>query len=101
MTLTLLNFTCSPPADVISAEFWNVSGVAFIIALIGWIPIPIDAAAWQSIWTLERIKQTGYKSKLGEVQFDSNLGYIGTANFVLCFLKHVIFLLFDCGHQFL
>jgi Mn2+/Fe2+ NRAMP family transporter len=54
-------------------------GVAFLIALMGWMPIPIDAAAWQSIWTVERIKQTGYKPKLKEVLFDFNLGYIGAA----------------------
>lgn len=100
VTLTLLNFTYTPPAEVISTEIWTVSGVAFIIALMGWMPIPIDAAAWQSIWTLERIKQTGYKPKLGEVQFDFNLGYIGTAIIALCFLTLGAFLMFGSGQEY-
>src|SRR5690625_5541272 len=66
----------------------------------GWMPIPIDAAAWQSIWTLERIKQTGYKPKLGEVQFDFNLGYIGTATIALCFLTLGAFLMFGSGQEY-
>jgi Mn2+/Fe2+ NRAMP family transporter len=61
--------------------------VAFLIALMGWMPIPIDAAAWHSLWTLERTKQTKYKPKLRESLIDFNIGYIGAALLALGFLS--------------
>ncbi|HMB41786.1 MAG TPA: Nramp family divalent metal transporter, partial [Balneolaceae bacterium] len=66
MVLAFVNLDYSPPPQTIAPEIWTVSGVAFLIALMGWMPIPIDAAAWQSIWSIDRIKQTGYKPKLNE-----------------------------------
>lgn len=32
----------------------NLGDVAFLIALMGWMPIPIEAAVWQSDWTLAK-----------------------------------------------
>lgn len=89
----------SVPA-VSSPEVWTVSGVAFLIALMGWMPIPIDAAAWQSIWTVERIKQTGYTPKLREVTFDFNLGYIGAAVIAVCFLLLGALVMYGSGQEF-
>lgn len=79
---------------------WSVSGVAFLIALMGWMPIPIDAAAWHSIWTMERIKQTGYTPKLRESLTDFNIGYIGAAVLAVCFLLLGAFVMFGTGETF-
>lgn len=81
-------------------EVWTVSGVAFLIALMGWMPIPIDASAWHSIWTVEKMKITGYKPKLSEVRFDFNLGYIGAAVIALCFLSLGALIMYGSGQQF-
>ncbi len=98
MALTTGNFESAP---IVSApEIWTVSGVAFLIALMGWMPIPIDASAWQSIWTVERIKQTGYRPKLNEVTFDFNLGYIGAAVIALCFLVLGALVMFGSGEEY-
>lgn len=67
-------------------SIWNVAGVSFLIALMGWMPIPIDAAAWHSLWSLERVKQTKYKPKLRECLLDFNIGYLGAAILALGFL---------------
>jgi Mn2+/Fe2+ NRAMP family transporter len=37
----------------------TAGGVAFLLALVGWMPIPIEVAAWHSLWTRERALQTG------------------------------------------
>lgn len=100
MALAFTNIGYTPPADVIAPEIWTVSGVAFLIALMGWMPIPIDAAAWQSIWTLERMNETKYKPQLGEVQFDFNLGYIGTAIIALCFLTLGAMVMYGSGQEY-
>ncbi|TVR27678.1 MAG: divalent metal cation transporter [Balneolaceae bacterium] len=89
-----------PDPGFIAPEVWTVSGVAFLIALMGWMPIPIDAAAWHSIWTVEKMKQTGYKPKLGEIQLDFNIGYIGAAVIALCFLTLGAFIMYGSGQDY-
>lgn len=81
-------FQASPrdTSQVLSPEIWSVSGIAFLIALMGWMPIPIDASVWHSIWTLERSKQTRYTPKLRESLIDFNIGYLGAALFAIGFL---------------
>ncbi|MDZ7717857.1 MAG: Nramp family divalent metal transporter [Balneolaceae bacterium] len=100
MILAFVNIGYTPKPKAIAPEIWTVSGVAFLIALMGWMPIPIDAAAWQSIWTLERMKETKYKPQLGEVQFDFNLGYIGTAIIALCFLTLGAMVMYGSGEEY-
>ena len=89
-----------PDPSFLAPEIWTASGVAFLIALMGWMPIPIDAAAWHSIWSVERMKQTGYKPKLSEVLFDFNVGYIGAAVIALCFLTLGAFIMYGTGEAF-
>jgi Mn2+/Fe2+ NRAMP family transporter len=100
MLLAFINLDYSPPPQTVAPEIWTVSGVAFLIALMGWMPIPIDAAAWQSVWSIERIKQTGYKPNLKEVLFDFNLGYIGAAIIALCFLTLGAMVMYGSGVDF-
>jgi Mn2+/Fe2+ NRAMP family transporter len=84
----------------IAPEIWTVSGVAFLIALMGWMPIPIDAAAWHSIWTIEKIRITGYKPRLSEIRFDFNLGYIGAAVIALFFLALGALIMYGSGQEY-
>lgn len=54
---------------------WTATGIAFLLALLGWMPIPLDVAAWHSLWTLERAEQTGHRPTIRESIFDFRLGY--------------------------
>ncbi len=74
----------SDPAS--SPAVWTVSGVSFMLALMGWMPIPIDVSVWHSLWTLERKKQTRHKPKLRESLFDFNVGYLSAAFMAISFL---------------
>lgn len=60
--------------------------IIFVIALMGWMPTAVDLSTWNSLWTLERIKQIGYKPRLKEILADFNFGYIVTAVLAICFL---------------
>lgn len=62
-------------------------GLAFLVALLGWMPTGIDAAAWHSLWTLERARQTGHRPSWREARFDFGLGYFGTMAIALAFLS--------------
>ena len=67
-------------------EIWSYTGIFFLIALMGWMPMPVDISSWHSLWTLERIKQTNFKPLLKETLFDFNLGYLMTAILAIVFL---------------
>lgn len=84
----------------ITPSIWDVAGVSFLIALMGWMPIPIDAAAWHSLWSLERVKQTNYRPKLRESLFDFNVGYIGAAVLALGFLALGALVMFGSGEEY-
>ena len=58
---TPLSAVPAAPADFTP---WSGAGLAFLIALMGWMPTAVDLSTWNSIWTLERIKQTGYHPPL-------------------------------------
>lgn len=81
-------------------NIWDVAGVSFLIALMGWMPIPIDAAAWHSLWSLERVKQTKYQPKLRESLWDFNIGYIGAAFLSLGFLALGALVMYGSGEEY-
>ncbi|WP_375585421.1 NRAMP family divalent metal transporter [Cyclobacterium xiamenense] len=66
----------------------------FIIALMGWMPSAIDSSTWNSLWTTERIKQSGYRPTVKETVFEFNLGYWVSATLSICFVVMGAFLLF-------
>lgn len=50
-------------------------GWAFLLPLMGWMPTAIDLSTWNSLWTVEKVKQSGYKSTVKEVTREFGLGY--------------------------
>lgn len=100
VTAALIQSPAPSAATIVAPEIWTVSGVAFLIALMGWMPIPIDASVWHSIWTLERSKQTQYTPKLRESLIDFNIGYIGAAVFALGFLALGAQVMYGSGESF-
>jgi len=74
------------PTDFVSPPVWNQAGIFFLVALMGWMPTPIDASAWPSLWMQERVKQTGYRPSLQEALIDFKLGYFGSLVTALMFL---------------
>lgn len=81
-----------PPPDI-----WKDSSVLFIIALMGWMPTAVDLSAWNSLWTVERIKQTHYMPSLKETIREFSLGYIISAVLALCFLLLGAYTMFGSG----
>jgi len=68
--------------------------VFFIIALMGWMPTAVDLSTWNSIWTLERIKQTDYLPTLKETLREFNIGYWISAGLSICFITLGAFLIY-------
>ena len=61
------------PADFVSPSPWQLSALAFIVATMGWMPVPIELSAINSLWL--RSKQKLTQVSLSDGLFDFNLGY--------------------------
>ena len=86
-TLTLYHGPVHAQEFNLPETFWtNKKEIGFLIALMGWMPTAIDLSTWNSLWTLERIKQTNYKPSMKETLFDFNFGYIISALLSVCFV---------------
>ncbi|WP_369742759.1 NRAMP family divalent metal transporter [Pseudidiomarina sp. PP-1MA] len=73
-----------PPADFVSPSPWSLAAIAFLVAMMGWMPVPIELSAINSLWLRSKQKLTQVTLKHG--LFDFNLGYWVTALLALLFL---------------
>jgi Mn2+/Fe2+ NRAMP family transporter len=84
----------------VQPDLWDVTGIAFLIALMGWMPTPIEASVWPSLWAIEREKQTQYKPNYKELLFDFHVGYLGSAIMALFFFGLGALVLYGTGIEF-
>lgn len=85
--------------NTVGPDIWSDSSILFIIALMGWMPTAVDLSAWNSLWTVERIKQTGYKPTMRETLADFNFGYIISVVLSICFVTLGAYMLFGTGQE--
>jgi len=89
------------PAGIIKpysfADAVNVKSLPFIIALMGWMPTAVDLSTWNSLWTIEKIKQSGYNPSVKEAVFEFNIGYFISAALSICFVVLGAYLVFGTG----
>lgn len=83
--------------DFVEASPWNLGSLAFIVALMGWMPAPIEISAINSMWVVakKRFTKISYRDGL----FDFNVGYIGTAILALVFLALGALVQYGTGEQ--
>lgn len=53
----------------------DVALVLFAVALVGWMPAPLDITVWHSLWSLARDRQSGQRASKAQCQADFALGY--------------------------
>ena len=97
--LALINGPVEPINEFQVPEIWNQAGIFFLIALMGWMPMPVDISSWHSLWTIARIKQTNFKPKLKETLLDFNLGYLATGIIAIFFVTLGAYIFFGTGHE--
>ena len=98
--LTAFGHGSSAKVDFVPPHLWNVAGVSFMVALIGWMPSAIDISVWHSLWTIERRKETGSAPSLADSLFDFRLGYFGTGILPLGFLSVGGLIMYGTGESF-
>jgi len=79
--LDLGTFSILPPEGALS-----ITSVAFVVALAGWMPAPLDISVWNSLWAVAKQKQTGHRPTPKETRFDFNLGFTLCVVLALCFI---------------
>jgi len=95
--LTLFHGPMPKTANFVAPEVYNDVGILFIIALMGWMPTALDLSAWNSLWTVEKIKNSGYKPPLKETLLEFNIGYWITVILSVFFLTMGSYLIYGTG----
>lgn len=83
-----------------SISLTSAASIAFIVALIGWMPTSVEVSVWHSLWTLSRQKQTKHKPTVKEAMIDFNFGFFFCMGFALLFLLLGATLLFGTEQTF-
>lgn len=97
--LAVYNGPVEPAEDFIQKELFDTAGIFFLLALMGWMPTAIDLSSWNSLWTLERIKQIRFRPKLGEVVLEFKLAYVITVILAVMFVVLGSLLLHGSGEE--
>ncbi|WP_440876156.1 NRAMP family divalent metal transporter [Thalassotalea sp. PLHSN55] len=92
-----LGLAPSSEAPVISLT--SAASIAFIVALIGWMPTAIEVSVWHSLWTLSRGKKPSPESAKNAV-LDFNIGYCCSFFLAIVFLWLGALLMFGQGEGF-
>ena len=83
--------------DFVAVSPWNAATLAFIVALMGWMPAPIEFAAINSMWTSEKIKTDRTTHRQGRLDF--NVGFVTTTILALFFLALGVFVQYGSGQE--
>ena len=97
--LVLWNGPIEPAEDFIPKELWTSGGILFLLALMGWMPTALDLSSWNSLWTLERMKQTNFRPKLRETLFEFRFAYVITTILAVMFVTLGSFIFFGSGEE--
>ena len=74
--------------------------IGFLLAVMGWMPAPLDLSVWHSIWTTEKQKNSSEAFQYKQSLLDFRIGYIGTIILAIFFLALGALIMFGSGKEF-
>ena len=83
----------------VAPEVWTATGLTFLLALMGWMPAPLDVAVWPSLWILEKHRDCA-RPTMGQAMLDFHLGYGATVVLALAFVSFGALVMFGTGQTF-
>lgn len=88
----------APPAhDFVAVSPFNMAGLSFVIALMGWMPTPLEFSVISSVWTAKKIRDDHPTHEQGLLDF--NVGYLSSAILALFFLALGVFVQYGTGQE--
>lgn len=103
LAAVIMAFGAGTVNDAVTTEspsLWTTASLGFIIAFMGWMPIPLDASVWHSIWTKEKAVQNKQKISVKGAFADFNVGYLSAAFIGLLFFLLGVLVMFGSGTSF-
>ncbi|WP_286761484.1 NRAMP family divalent metal transporter [Salegentibacter sp. UBA1130] len=103
LVAVIMAFGAGTVNDAVTTEspsLWTTASLGFIIAFMGWMPIPLDASVWHSIWTKEKAVQNKQKISVKGAFVDFNVGYLSAAFIGLLFFLLGVLVMFGSGTSF-
>lgn len=85
------------PGPFASFDITNVAHFGFLIALMGWMPAPLDISVWHSVWSVSKNKGAHGRETLRTSLIDFRIGYWGTAILALGFLSLGALMMYGTG----
>ncbi|WP_367107421.1 NRAMP family divalent metal transporter [uncultured Psychrobacter sp.] len=83
--------------DFVSISPWNLATLGFIVALMGWMPAPMEFSAINSMWISAKIKEDNTTHREGLIDF--NVGYTVSTILALVFLALGVFVQYGSGQE--
>jgi Mn2+/Fe2+ NRAMP family transporter len=90
----------SVQTDFVTPFQWNLGGISFLVALMGWMPSTIDVSVWHSFWSVEKRKQGSHLVTLKNSLLDFHIGYWATTVLAVCFLALGALVMYGTGETF-
>jgi Mn2+/Fe2+ NRAMP family transporter len=97
---TLIRGPAAGFAVMFTPSPWTWGSLPFLVALLGWMPCPLDLSAWTSLWIYAREQDSGHKSSRSEVEADFNIGYAATVLMAVLFLVLGAWVMHGTGTEF-
>ena len=71
--------------------------LVFIVALVGYMPAPMETSVLHSLWSVARYHEPGKELARAHAYTDFNIGYIGTTFLAVCFVIMGAGIMFSAG----
>ncbi len=79
---------------------WSVGGMTFLLALMGWMPAPLDISVWSSLWILEKHREDPTIPERAGALLDFNLGYGACVVLAIAFVSFGALVMHGTGVEF-
>lgn len=83
--------------EIANPQIYISANLGFMLALMGWMPLPIDASIWPTLWNCEKAEMDHHTPTKREAFFDFNFGYISAAVLAFFFLGLGALVLYKTG----
>ncbi|AXH96107.1 NRAMP family divalent metal transporter [Ornithinimicrobium avium] len=84
-------------AGFVDPSPWNLATLPFLVALVGWMPAPIEVSAMNSMWV--KAKQQDRRLATRDILFDFNVGFLTSAVLALFFLGLGVLVQYGSGEE--